>query len=366
MNENGKRNGYIRKIFGIVIVVAVSLGGAEMFLRIYDHYHPSFIFYKPGYNPFRGKPFSKVFDFQLNSQGFNDIEFPPKKKQTFRIVALGDSFAFGAVPHKNNYLTLLGDNLRNKGYNVEILNMGIPKTGPQDYADLLKEEGLTLKPDLVLVSLFMGNDFLIMSADDKSKSLRTQSYLLSLLYYIFSIRPYIDEGAKYWGGGTYDDTAPAFEKNRFLELEHGQALVFRYAAERTQNQLFDDAFSKLKSPLEELIRISNDAKVKITFVIMPDKIQIESSFAKEVEQKFGERGNKYDFSHPDTALMEWFGAKGTPSLDLSQMFRKTFEETHKQLYKPNDIHWNIAGNELAAEKIEKFLIQSSLLPAPRN
>ncbi|MDJ0519530.1 MAG: hypothetical protein QNJ74_25805 [Trichodesmium sp. MO_231.B1] len=31
--------------------------------------------------------------------------------------------------------------------------------------------------------------------------------------------------------------------------------------------------------------------------------------------------------------------------------------TQTALYKPNDIHWNIAGNRLAAEVIDKYLSQ---------
>jgi hypothetical protein len=43
----------------------------------------------------------------VNERGFNDTHWEPDPGDAFRIVALGDSFAFGVVGYENNFLTLL-------------------------------------------------------------------------------------------------------------------------------------------------------------------------------------------------------------------------------------------------------------------
>ncbi len=351
-----------RRPVAILLAVLFTFGAAEFALRTYDHYYPTFIFYKPNYNPFRGMPHSTLFGFQLNSGGFQDVEFAPKREGTFRILALGDSFAFGVVPYHHNYLTLLEKNLRAKGYEVEILNMGVPQAGPQDYADLLIEEGLPLEPDLVLVSFFMGNDFTGLTATDRPLTLRTNSYLASLLYYAFSIRPFLDEATDYGAAGNdYDDQAPAFTREKFLEIERGQSGIFIQAGQRDATTAFESSFAELRVPLETLKRVSTRKGASIAFVLIPDAIQVYEALQKEVEDAFGGHTVRYDLSHPNTALTNWFGEIKVPSFDLTSVFKEA-GVSGVELYKPNDIHWNIAGNRLAAKAMEKFLTESNLLP----
>jgi hypothetical protein len=76
----------------------------------------SSIFYDNSYNRFRGKPFVDDYDFRLNSKGFKDVERKKEKApNVYRILGLGDSFAFGVVPHQFNFLTLLEKQLSHCG-----------------------------------------------------------------------------------------------------------------------------------------------------------------------------------------------------------------------------------------------------------
>ena len=113
----------------IIVLITVALG--ELSLRIYNSIDPLPIFYSESYNQFRGKPFAPNGSFHLNSRGFNDVEFNTRKAaDTTRILGIGDSFAFGIVPYEYNYLTLVEQNLKQSGHNVELINMGIPSIGP--------------------------------------------------------------------------------------------------------------------------------------------------------------------------------------------------------------------------------------------
>ena len=140
------------------IILCITFALAEVALRIYNSIKPLPIFYSTSYNRFRGKPFSSDYDsFHLNSRGFKDVEHNAQKAAgTFRILGIGDSFAFGVVPYTNNWLTLLKDKLNCNGKHVELINMGIPGTDPADYLSLFIHEGLELKPDMVLLFILHG------------------------------------------------------------------------------------------------------------------------------------------------------------------------------------------------------------------
>ena len=82
-----------------LLVLLITLVLAELAFRLVNYVRPSFVFYDRTYNRFRGKPNAPDFDFHLNSKGFKDVEYKLQKDPgTYRIVALGDSFAFGVVP----------------------------------------------------------------------------------------------------------------------------------------------------------------------------------------------------------------------------------------------------------------------------
>ena len=136
---------------GLVIAV-VSLVLGEITLRIYSHFNPIFVFYDDSYNRFRGKPHGDDWGFKLNSKGFKDLEFGPKRGDVYRIIGIGDSFAYGVVPYRYNYLTILEEHLNEGRAVAEVLNLGIPSIGPRDYLSILVREGLALQPDMVILS----------------------------------------------------------------------------------------------------------------------------------------------------------------------------------------------------------------------
>lgn len=109
--------------------------------------------------------YREMYGFRCNSLGFHDLEFqramPPGG---MRIVALGDSFAFGTVPYGHLYLTLaealllLARTRDAVAAPLAIDNLGVPASGIADYRLVYALVGRELAPDLVLVTLYLGND----------------------------------------------------------------------------------------------------------------------------------------------------------------------------------------------------------------
>ena len=91
---------------------------------------------------------------KINSDGFRSIEFKHTVTHKKTILFLGDSFAWGASakPITNSFAGLVA----REGYLV--FNGGIPGTDPGQYAYLAQTYVPILKPNIVAVILYLGND----------------------------------------------------------------------------------------------------------------------------------------------------------------------------------------------------------------
>jgi hypothetical protein len=326
-----------------LILVLITLVLGELALRIYNFIHPLPIFYSNSYNRFRGKPFSPDWNFHLNSKGFKDVEFNTRKTAgTTRILGIGDSFAFGAVPYEYNYLTLVEQYLNQSGHRVELINMGIPSTGPSHYLSLLADEGLPLEPDSVLLSFFIGNDFY-----DKPRSRLSYSYVASLIKYLVDLRTKF-AGEVINPSGAYDDNAPSFTDDAYFEMELQQSGKFL-----RHNPSFEKMFSTTLSYITEIKALCDRRNIGLTVVLIPDEAQVSRPLQTEIIEASRLGPEYFDFELPNKMLHERFEELKIDYLDLTAEFSS--RSLNGRLYRPNDTHWNIAGNELAARVISQHV-----------
>jgi len=303
------------------------------------------IFYSTSYNRFRAKPFSSDYDgFHLNSRGFKDVEFRTEKAEsTFRILGIGDSFAFGVVPYANNYLTILGNELNQNGKRVELINMGIPGTGPVDYLSLFVHEGLELKADMILVSFFIGNDF-----QEQSRNLLSYSYAATAIKFLIDFHTKFD-GQIIHGGGKYDDSAVAFTDAEYLKLEYARSFIFL-----KNNNRFGRDFTAAWSHVREMKHICERQGIRFLVVLIPDEVQVNDELRQVVINAYGLGAESFDFRLPNDMLIVKFRENDIDYIDLLEDFIPASRKT--RLYKPNDSHWNIAGNRIASDIIRQHML----------
>lgn len=93
--------------------------------------------------------------YQINSHGFRGTEFlSAKPTDTYRICCIGNSCTFGwGVGEEWSYPRQLERilNTEHKLGNIEVINCGVPGYTSHQGLQLMKEELLTLEPDLVTV-----------------------------------------------------------------------------------------------------------------------------------------------------------------------------------------------------------------------
>jgi len=327
----------------LCLILLISLGLTEIIFRVYNYFQPSFIFHDNSYNRFRGKPLAPEYNFTLNSQGFKDVEFQIEKDpDTFRILGLGDSFAYGVVPYDYNYYTRLEEKLKQRDYQLEIINMGIPNLSPKDYLALLVTEGLALNPDQVILSFFIGNDF-----DDSQRSIFSYSYVFSFFKFLIDLQNSY-EGKVIHGNLDYQDDQPTLTDEKYLQIEIGRSDLFW-----VENSDLESQVQGAMEYLRAIQELCDRQDIDLLVVLIPDELQVNPNLQAKVIDAQQMNLEDFDFSLPNQYLQEELTEAEIDFLDLLPYF-KGYSEL-EQLYKPNDSHWNIAGNELAAELIFQYL-----------
>ncbi len=338
-----------------LIIFLITFGMTEATFRIYSLINPTFIFYDSSYNRYRGKPLSPSNGGNLNSKGFRGAEYTQAKPaNTYRILSLGDSFTFGIVPVQYNYNSRIERQLNRKladqGKQFQLINMGIPGIGPRDYLALLTNEGTQLNPDMVVVSLFIGNDLLEAErAIDKQREWYSYSYVLSFVNYIIQVqRKY--EGKAYGAKNEYVDDKPSLAADKFLEIQSARSQIFIKGDTESTTALNNQV-----EYIKQIKKICDSKNIKLLVVMIPDETQINPELQQQVMAKWKASPDQIDIKQPNQALATVFTEAKIPYLDLLDTF--VAESKQELLYKQRDTHWNIAGNRVAAQAITPKIIE---------
>jgi hypothetical protein len=364
--KTGRASLLFRKVGACLLIAIITLAALELVLRLYHRIKPWPFFYDYSYNRWRGKPNAPDFNgFRLNSRGFKDLEFHVQKPPgCYRIVVLGDSFAFAAVPHHEAWLSILKRRLRDRG-RYELINMGICGTGPKEYLDLLVAEGLQLAPDLVIVSFFIGNDFANAGASNTYYPHLFVMDFLSFFHRFYLKTEPLVVGQSNSQGSIYQDDESPDQCDDFLREETSSSKIFISA--KDNGFYFRSAFSFLRATKRECD--SNGSKLLV--IACPDRIQLERDLQHEALAAFRSyrwpplgkwthlTAESFDFFLPNRLLGDELARMDIPFLDITYDFLERARET--KLYRPCDGHWNIAGNQLAAESVWRFFCNNPWL-----
>lgn len=114
--------------------------------------------------PFRMKPgvypIGPDKTITINSLGYRGREFSREKPAgTTRILFVGDSFVYGyGVDDEQTLPRLVEKQLQQRYENVEVINGGFHGSSMMQYDLYLRNEGYQLKPDIIVLVAYTGND----------------------------------------------------------------------------------------------------------------------------------------------------------------------------------------------------------------
>lgn len=286
-----------------------------------------------------------------NSRGHNDVEPLADATGVIRIVALGDSFAYGVVGYEPNFLTRLeGDLAARVGRPVEVVNLGLPGLQPKQYLQMLVEDGVPLHPDLVLVCLFSGNDFLEPSAPTPfdARNWRLVGFARRVARYAAERArtpdPAAPPGAAPKG---FRSAAAGFSPEAYAEIAAKYVPLLRRDRDDAQQRAVEGTLAIL----DELVARAAPALVAVA--VLPSELQVNPELRATTLASLQLREEDLDLDLPARTTREHLEARGAIVIDLLPALSDA--ERDGNTYALRDSHWNEHGNAVAAQAIAEAL-----------
>jgi hypothetical protein len=314
----------------------------------------------------RVQPGTERFSFPVNSAGHYDTEFlPPSERSLPLVVTIGDTFSYGIVPHHYHFTTVA----EREFPGAEIYNMGFPGTNPTDYLYQLVEEALPLKPDLVVIALFVGNDIVVEAPKTSPTGwYDAERYMLGIVWHRlqFLRRAQDRDRAQHSPDPTGDNLAVRypFLTNPTLESPSmGEEAFLGLEARNAQSGALDHPgmYERFLAALQNIEDAAGD--VPLAFLIIPDEYQVND----ELWQALVERSElPLQRDLPQVKIREWAQAGNREIVDILPLLlaQEPLPDGQRHLYHLRDGRFNARGNLIAGRALAR-LIEDRLAAAER-
>lgn len=377
----------LRKVLDLALLhlcLLIVLGEAALRLLAFHHPSPLLITASDStqsiMDRFRFPPGQIRYGFPVNATGHYDADFLPKRQGEFLVVCIGDSFSPGTVPHHFHFTTVCERKLPG----INCYNMGISGLGPCGYLYLLATEALPLKPDLIVINLFIGND--IAECNRRKKVGMTWLSFFDRDNVLLCVVPprilrMIKESRELGRrAGTREgediDVCPDSESpetlreqlpwlddplrekpsitlEAFLELEKRRASCISWNNKNLYPRFFDT--------MGDIRNAAGD--IPMAVMLIPDNYQVEDVLWDQIHADLN--CPSADRFFPQGVIIPWLEEQGIPYLDLLPALRvvPVLSDGQRHVYDLQGTHFNARGNKIAGECLAEFLASRWYVPS---
>jgi len=331
---------------------------------------------------------------RINSDGFRGAELLPTGAAV-RVVVYGDSFIHAFYTREEEtFAARLGGLLAGRlGREVEMVNAGVSSYGPDQISLKMKDELPRLRPDLVIVAVFAGNDYgdlmrnkmFRLGADGilvenrwvldpmlrrRFTFSQQESILKRALRSVFAPRP---AAADRTGAGKSRQN-PGVNDLNFLrdeaEREYRNFIVERdnvvtnthmdyYSADISLMPSGESARYKIALMAAVLRRIRDIAAhshVPLAFLFIPHPFDVTDDYDgwRADRARFPE----YSGRNQIAPLEEMARTLAVPFVSLYDVYRAN--DANSLYFHGGDDHWNAAGQRMAAQEMANYLLAHDL------
>jgi hypothetical protein len=385
------RHKAVKNAFLIGIATVLALAGAEVGVRVAARFSPDVRYLVTGRDT-RPSSFSSLGQFlaefpahivphrnwnnyYANALGLTDREFSAEKPPgTLRVMALGDSFAYGLVAYPHNVLTLVETSLAEscRDPSIEIMNFGMPSTGVWEYRLVHQLAAPIYKPDRVVIHFYMGNDG--PSGFDGTSELPRKkgswkfrsfawSYLVNSITLLWSVERPLSEKApdthRPPRGGEQVSSAPEINDRDREPSFTEDAFASIAAAELGRlyskpNPIGADAWARIFDVLDLLrSEVTAGTGHPPSIVLYPSQLQVypevfEATIRRSKRFFPGATASDFDAQYPNHQVADYCQRTGLHCYDLTPRLIEAARQSPEPLYIPRDTHWNNRGNQVAA------------------
>lgn len=341
----------VRLLYGLLSTLLV-LAGVEGLVRAFalapaidlqfaDNVRDPYLPFKRRPNStHRGRSASDEFDFEYrhNALGFRDRDHEFSKPDgVFRILAVGDSFTYGAgAADDETYLARLERLLNERPdarARVEIIKLGLPRYFPTIELDVLRHYGWRFQPDLVMVAV-LPNDIVDTALGVDAVVLGESGFLLS----------------------KYGEAAGPTGQWLFLHSHAARIVLargFTWLASSNMTLRPSEIYRDGGSHEKDWVALERDLEAM--------QGEARRHDASLVVVSIPQRPPWTDtHEYPARRLAAWSAAHGAAFVSTLPDLRR--EESSRLLYWPKDGHCTPAGYDVIARSIFNGLVARQLVP----
>ncbi|XOV81723.1 MAG: hypothetical protein ACFHXK_12675 [bacterium] len=331
----------------------------------------------------------KTHVYKTNSQGYRGGELRERTKVAKRVAVYGDSFIHAVFSKdEETFVARLAQMIKAKGESsVEVVNAGVAGYGPDQIAVRMQTEVQGLKPDLIIVSIFAGNDFGDLARNklyklnpngqvERNKPVlapeivfqeKLGEHELRVRRLIRNVRDALRQSG--------ENRDPIEVVNAAYSQQIREYEEFAINNDNIVSELRSDPYSAdfslvknapsagfktrlMRGVLTDIEEYAKASEVPLVFMLIPHPIDVmKGNHASGVVD--WERWPEYDSEILIRTLEKLCAEKELQCLSLLEPFR---DQGGADLYlKGGDDHWNNLGQEVAARELTRFLEQRALL-----
>ncbi len=385
----------LREVLLAVAAVVLSLGALDFALRArawlapkgaplgayFRHDATYGWFHRPGVRLDVGFP-EAVVEVVINAAGLRGGERPEQPAPgVTRILALGDSFAFGwAVAEEDGVARRIESRLKALGPGVEVVNAGVSGYATDQELLLYRNLGRRFAPSLVLL-FFYGNDVVYNARDNYWRGAKPYFTAEGQELVLRNV-PVPAQGMRapaeigYAEGGRTN--LGSFVRGR---LGQGAPRVYGWLArlglwpaltreappderrvfERAPPPFVEESWAMTARLLRQLdVEVAADG-ARLVVVYVPDRIEVADRSWRLACLRYGWTAETADSGAVRRRLGRIASEAGLRTIDLSDPLRASDRGVLGGPYFSNGIHWNAAGHGVAADAIATRLVEGGLL-----
>jgi lysophospholipase L1-like esterase len=368
------RRGRARRFAVFLIIAAAQFGLFELGMRTWGSSEaaPAFqgLFTDDPSTGYRLKPGARVrfataeFDTEIaiNDGGVrDDEEIGPKAQDEQRILLLGDSLVLAVqVPFRQTFGELLERRLNASQSSIRyrVINGGVQGYGPVEELLHLRRLIREVQPDLVIETLFVGNDAEEAvtsapkltggrqpSADAFRESASTRLRRLvrrSMVLQVLRLRIASATERFSWTSGTPEPPLQSYAAVPAPRIGQGVAITRRV--------------------MESMIADSRKAGARVAVVLMPARFQVDDADYGRLREAVREAGGELVRDGATRRFEEALTGIDAPVLDPLPAMRAVLPGP--DLFFQQTVHLTPRGHDVVAEALDRFLRDSRLLDAP--
>ena len=287
-----------------------------------------------------------------SSRGYRSAEVAAAKGERLRVLVLGDSFTYGIGAEGEETFSAQLEQLDPR---LEVINTGVNGYGTGQELLLLREEGVALDPDIVVVAFFW---------NDVANNVERDAVRFALRDGQLEYPPEIAE---------LPPVSLAPRRHAYLRYSY----LYRFVSDRIKTWRFrwrlirgeteadgarlaperrEPAWRVERAVLREIRDLTESHGAKLLLMVIPEQIQVQPD-----TQAFGLVEDEYDVQ---TRIAEIAESEGIALLDPLDPLRADYAASKSPLYYLQDRHWRPRAHRLVAELILREMQRRHWLPQP--